>query len=420
MTAVSIIAATFHGNRGAEAMLSTTIGVLSENCGANLRFEVFSYYPRADRLLVSDPRVRIFSSTPAYLVLVLIPGALLHRLLTLLRWKAPQRWLPASVRALAGSRAHLCLAGVSFIDGRAKFLPFNIATLWPAMILGVPVIKLSQAMGPFRTWPNRPLARLFLGHCRFVFTRGQVTQSHLEGLLGTAGTYGRSDDVAFLFEERFCISRPAPGLDPLLERLETLRGQGRLIIGICPSAVIARRAAADGHDYPDWMARLVSELVAMGHAVAVYPNATRDPEETRLHNNDLPLLRRILSRLDPIVSASVVGFEASWNAAQIHGILRACDVHAVSRFHAMVGSLVAGVPVLVLGWSHKYLEVMELFRQDDMVFDGSEMDLRGTLDQIRLLIRERRERRERILAALPEVRALAHWQFERVIAWMEP
>jgi polysaccharide pyruvyl transferase WcaK-like protein len=418
--AVSIIAATFHGNRGAEAMLSTTIGVLAERHGSDLRYEVFSYYPTADRQLVDDPRVRIHSSTPAHLVLVLFPGAVLHRLFSLLRWKGPQRWLPASVRALAGSRVHLCLAGVSFIDGRAKFLPFNIATIWPAMVLGVPVVKLSQAMGPFRSWPNRPLARLFLGGCRFVNTRGDVTQHHLEGLLGGSGAYGRSDDVAFLFEERFCISRPAVGLESSLKLLQEQRAQGRLIIGVCPSVVIARRAVAEGRDYPGWIAGLIAELVARGHGVALYPNATRDLEETRLHNNDLPLLREILTRLDPAVATSVVGFEGSWNAAQIHRILAACDVHAVSRFHAMVGSLVAGVPVLVLGWSHKYLEVMERFQQSEMVFDGSDLDLPRTLAQIERLVAERQERHARIVAALPAVRALARVQFDGVSALIAP
>jgi colanic acid/amylovoran biosynthesis protein len=42
------------------------------------------------------------------------------------------------------------LAGVSFIDGREKFLPFNILTILPAMLLGVPVVKFAQAMGPSR------------------------------------------------------------------------------------------------------------------------------------------------------------------------------------------------------------------------------------------------------------------------------
>lgn len=420
MSSVAIIAATFHGNRGAEAMLSTAVGVLSERCGPQLHFEVFSYYPRVDRQLVNDPRVRIFSATPAHLVLVLLPGAVLHRLLGGLRLHRLQRLLPASVRALARSRALLCLAGVSFIDGRAKFLPFNIATIWPAMILGVPVVKLSQAMGPFRTWPNRPLAHWFLSRCHRLHTRGEVTQRHVAGLLGSGGCYGRSDDVAFLFEGRFGLSTPAPGLDGRLAALQALRERGRPIVGVCPSAVIARRAAAAGHDYPRWLAALITDLVGLGHGVALYPNATRGPEETRLHNNDLPLLRATLSHLDPAVAGSVVGFEDGWNAAQIHRILGACDVHAVSRFHAMVGALVVGVPVLVMGWSHKYLEVMERFGQADMVFDGADLDRPRTVALIQRLIAERAERRVRIVAALPEVQALASRQFDAVQPLLTP
>lgn len=420
MSAVSIIAATFHGNRGAEAMLSTTVGVLSERCGPQTRFEVFSYYPDADRQLVNDPRVRIFSSTPAYLVLVLVPGALLHRLLGGLRLHRLQGLLPASVRALARSRALLCLAGVSFIDGRAKFLPFNIATIWPAMILEVPVVKMSQAMGPFRSWPNRPLAHWFLSRCHRLHTRGAVTHRHVAALLGSSGSYGRSDDVAFLFEGRFCLSTPAPGLDGRLAALQALRDRGRSIIGVCPSAVIARRAAAEGNDYPLWMAAVIADLVGMGHGVALYPNATRGRGETRLHNNDLPLLQTILARLDPAVAEAVVGFEDGWNAAQIHRILGACDIHAVSRFHAMVGALVVGVPVLVMGWSHKYLEVMERFGQADMVFDGADLDRPRTVALVQRLLGERADRRDRIVAALPEVKALASLQFDAVQDLLAP
>ncbi len=420
MSSVAIIAATFHGNRGAEAMLSTTIGVLADRCGPQTRFEVFSYYPEADRELVSDPRVRIFSSTPAYLVLVLAPGALLHRLLGGLRLHRLQGLLPASVRALARSRALLCLAGVSFIDGRAKFLPFNIATIWPAMVLQVPVVKMSQAMGPFRSWPNRPLAHWFLGRCHRLHTRGAVTQRHVADLLGPRGRYGRSDDVAFLFEARFCLSTPAPGLDGRLADLQALRDRGGSIIGVCPSAVIARRAAADGHDYPRWLAGLIAELVGLGHGVALFPNATRGGGETRLHNNDLPLLRETLTHLEPAVAASVVGFEDGWNAAQIHRILGACDVHAVSRFHAMVGALVVGVPVLVMGWSHKYLEVMERFGQADMVFDGADLDRPRTVALIQQLLAERAVRRNAIVAALPDVQALASLQFDAVQDLLAP
>ena len=101
MSSVAIIAATFHGNRGAEAMLSTAIGVLSERGGPQLRFEVFSYYPTVDRQLVNDPRVRIFSSTPAHLVLVLLPGAALRGVLGAHRLQLDHRRLARGFRAIA-------------------------------------------------------------------------------------------------------------------------------------------------------------------------------------------------------------------------------------------------------------------------------------------------------------------------------
>jgi len=81
---------------------------------------------------------------------------------------------------------------------------------------------------------------------------------------------------------------------------------------------------------------------------------------------------------------------------------------------------VAGVPVLVLGWSHKYLEVMERFQQSEMVFDGSDLDLPRTLVQIDRLIAERQDRHARIVSALPAVQALARIQFDGVSALIGP
>ena len=53
---ISIIGGTFWGNRGAESMLATTIGMISR-AFPDARFVVFSYYPEKDRQLVRDNRV---------------------------------------------------------------------------------------------------------------------------------------------------------------------------------------------------------------------------------------------------------------------------------------------------------------------------------------------------------------------------
>lgn len=415
MKEVSVIAATFYGNRGAEGMLATTISRLRERCGENLVFNVFTYYPKRDRQLVSDRRIVIHSSTPTYLILVLVPGALLFRLFGFFRLSVLRQLLPQSVKSLARSQALVCLAGVSFVEGRTKFIPFNIATILPAMLVDIPVIKFAQAMGPFESQPNRLAAKLFLGRCQHIFARGEKTNSYLRDLFGDKSFYQRADDVAFLFKPEDCLSAPAAGLEQRLLDLNAQRQTGRIIVGVCPSMVIAIRAKAAGWNYRQHMQDLLKGLVDRGYSIALYPNATRGEDMDKTHNNDLPLLQEILQGLDSRISEHVIGFSGSLNAAQIHLIVNACDVQAVSRFHAMVAALTLSVPVMVIGWSHKYLEVMERFAQQDMVLDYKAGDVEPIIHCIEKLVFERHERSAKIAAALPAVQHSSNIQIDYLV-----
>src|SRR5690606_35628930 len=115
-----------------------------------------------DRRLVDDPRIHIHSATPLALVTWLFPLALVFGLLARVGGRGVLRFAPAAIRALGESICLVDLAGVSFIDGREKFLPFNILTLLPAWLLGTPIAKMPQAMGPFDRTVNRRAARLVL------------------------------------------------------------------------------------------------------------------------------------------------------------------------------------------------------------------------------------------------------------------
>jgi len=55
--------------------------------------------------------------------------------------------LTGSVKSLSESDAVLDIGGLPFLMGGLIFLPYNILTLWPAILLKVPVIKMSQAAG---------------------------------------------------------------------------------------------------------------------------------------------------------------------------------------------------------------------------------------------------------------------------------
>ena len=412
MIDVALVGATFYGNRGAEAMLTTTIALLRQR-HPNLGFNVYSYYPAKDRASISDDHVRVFSSTPAQLVLALLPLALLYVLLGIPGLRGLRRSLPESIQALARSKALICLAGVSFIDGREKFLPFNIATILPAMLLGVPVIKFAQAVGPFEKRANRLAARLFLTRCAKVFTRGAVTQSHLEDRFDGA-FFERANDVAFSFRPEYSLTRGDVVVDAIVQRAESSRAAGATVVGICPSVVVAQRRAAHGRDYAGEVAALVASLQGAGRSIVVFPNATRGDDPDKTHNNDLPLLADVRDRLPDDVRSDVTVVDASVNASDVHRVIAACDVVITSRFHAMVGALVCAKPVLVLGWSHKYREVMALFDLEEHVFDDSIADLAALVHMVDDLIEHAAELSAQIARRLPAVQALASHQVDYV------
>lgn len=414
MTEVSMIAATFHGNKGAEAMLSTTIGMLRKR-GCAETFHVFTYYPERDRQLVSDEAVVFHSSTPLYLVLVLNPLALLFALCKLLRLRFALRAFPDSVTALARSKCLICLAGVSFVNGREKFIAFNVATLLPAVFLGTPIVKFSQALGSFEGRINRLCARLFLPRLTKIFARGDRTLGHLSGIFGETELIERANDVAFLFEADFTLSRSqAPEFSERLSRLKTLSQNSTRVVGICPSVVVERKSRANGVDYVALVAELVKQAAATGACVVLFPNAARADDPGAEHNNDLPLIKKILALLDAPSRKQTVQFDIAVNAGEIHEVIKACDVLAVSRFHAMIGALANTKPVMVIGWSHKYLEVMELFEQADMVADFEGANAQAVSEGLTQLFDTSAARAAQIAQHLPTVRAGSTRQFDYV------
>lgn len=406
----SIIAATCYGNRGAQAMLETVVGRLSRE-RPGLRFNAFSYYPEEDRGLVRDPRVTVYSSTPAALVLWLLPWSLLFGVARLLLGRRVLRLAPASIRALGESTALVDVAGVSFIDGREKFLPFNVLTILPARLLGVPVAKMSQAMGPFEGLVNRLSARCFLPACKMVWARGERTHQHLAQAAFPGLRFAQADDIAFNHESSYSLtSEDGGGVDRLSALLAQARQQPgvRGLVGICPSSVVAAKARRGEGAYEPALVELIEGLAGHGLAVVLFPNATRAGSGDAERNNDLPLMRRLAAAVagSGRVPAPVV-LDLDLNATAIKQVIGLTDVVVVSRFHAMVGALSIGVPPAVLGWSHKYEEVMARFGLEANVLDYKQLAGTDLLSRACALFEERETVRTQILERLPQVKQSA-------------
>ena len=419
---VAIIAGTISGNRGAEAMLTTCIGRVREE-HPDARFVAYSYYPESDRTLNLDPEVTVQSSTPEALVLLHFPFALLGGLFRVLRLSALVRFLPRTVRDLAGCDVLLDVAGVAFIDGREKFLPFNVLTIWPAMLLGVPVVKMSQALGPFDGTANRLAAKLFLPRCTRIFARGARTRENLDQLGLDAPPVADAADIAFSHEAEFGLSHEnVDHEEKLLAALASMQESDRLVVGVCPSSVVASKAAARDWDYAATLAGVCDKAVEDGHAVLLFPNATRERSGEKLRNNDLPVIAETIAKLSPQTaeSGAVIAVEHDLAAASIKHLLAACDVTLVSRFHAMVGSLACRVPVGVVGWSHKYLEVMDQFGLGEYVLDHSGGDSAAIAGLLDTLLAERPKIEAAIDEHLDSVRLSSASQFRFVNELLAP
>lgn len=391
-------------------MLETVVGRLRE-AEPGLAFNVFSYYPAADRRLIDDPRVHVFSSTPAALAAWLLPWSMVFGLLRLLFGRRAFRFAPAAIRALGRSAALVDLAGVAFIDGREKFLPFNVLTLLPAWFLGTPVVKMPQAVGPFRRPANHLAARLFLPRCRMVWTRGAGTHAHLVEARFPGLRFAQADDIAFNYQERWSLTHEGEAsLDAWFAQLDEQRSHSgvRGVIGVCPSSVVAVKSRKEGGAYEPVMVDLIVELSRMGFLVVLFPNATRNDAGEAERNNDLPVMRRLRDGcLAKGIRQAPLLVDFDINASGIKRVIARMDVVLVSRFHAMVGALSLAVPPVVLGWSHKYAEVMARFGLQEYVMDYQRLGLPALRGAVEDVFERREAFASGIRERLPEIKRSA-------------
>ncbi|MES9974621.1 polysaccharide pyruvyl transferase family protein [Candidatus Thiodiazotropha sp. LNASS1] len=410
MKTISIIAATVSGNRGAEAMLTTTIGRIRDRY-PEANFNIYSYYPKRDRKLINDSRIKVYSADPLYLVTVLLPCSLLLMLLNSLHLKILARLTPESTRSLGSSDVLIDLAGVAFIDGREKFLPYNVLTLVPAFLLDTPVVKFSQAAGPFNNPLNHFLARHTLSRIDQIFARGATTHQHLQSLLLDTCYVEPVADVAFLHQPQDMISDESrQQLAALSNRLQR---EDRELIGICPSSVLAAMSQRQDNSYHHQIATLCRQLIAHGYAILLYPNATRKDEMSKLRNNDLPVIRDIVNQVegDNHESAPIYYVDFDLNTPGIKLLMSYCRLVMVSRFHAMIAALASGQPVIVLGWSHKYQEVMDFFGLGDLVFDFNQLNSELMMETIRHTLDNEPSIRQKINQQQKHAKASAYKQF---------
>ena len=412
---VGIIGATLWGNRGAEAMICTTIGKIKKSF-PNAKFIVFSYFPKIDRKLINKKRsnVIIADATPLALVIKHFPFAVFDRLLRLIGLRFPQKIMPISTRLLSELDVLIDVFGISFSDGREKFLPFNILSNWPAMLMKIPVVKLAQGLGTYKNSVNRFCAKWILGSCTKVFARGAYSFKYTSQL-GIKENLDQASDIAFLYEPEYSLTDENNDyVKTVVKKLDELRNAKQKILTLSVSSVVNSKCENRGIDYTNIMAQISSHYIEKGYAIVLFPNATRASLDSS-RNNDIPIIKNIAGMIDLQYRKSLVEIINDINSESLRKLLNKTDFLIASRFHAMIGGLALSKPTMVLGWGHKYREILDSFNITNWAFDYTNLSKDSLIEQIDSFIAQSGDIQKRIVENLPDVVKSAQHQFN----WLE-
>ena len=396
---IATIGAAFSANKGAASMLRATIDDIRRT-HPHAEFDVLTTYPEVDRLVVDDPKIRVVSLTPIQLAGLAFPLGVLAALSSFL--KIPRRFWArtTALRALCEADVVIDLAGISFVSGRGTLtLGYNVLMTGLPLLFGRPVVKGSQAMGPFTSPAVRFSARKVLPRLSQVTARGDITHENLKGLSLQNVVSGA--DLAFLLNATSEDQRQAEILVPIQEKT---------VVGVVPSQVVCNYSERTKGTYVQDMVQMIDALQNLGHQVVLLPHSIQlDKPASKM--NDLPLTQEICAQ----VSAPPLVVDTDESPGTLRAIIERCDLLITSRFHAMISSLATATPTLVIGWSHKYREVLAQFDQDDAAIDYRDLKVEEVVERCELLLEEKKHRSETIRNHLPKVTESARSGLKKVL-----
>lgn len=392
---IGIIGATFAGNRGAEAMVRTVIDQISKDY-PDCVFHVLSYLPKEDMNEDIPDNCFIEDARPMMLSTFWFAWGILAKVI-------PCRCMPLAkhkngMPALTKLDIIVDVFGVSFMDNRLKFIPFNVLSLWPFLLAGVPVFKLSQAMGPFEKLLNRWSAKWVFTRLILLVARGKHTRQLLEDKGLWTDNCIESADIAFLFGE---------------DKLPPPYHSRDNAVAIIPSSVVEAKL-------PGYRSKLISlahKILDRGYHLKVVAHSWRNGSLGG-RNNDMGLAMSIYDELSPVWKDAVSLVGRGYNAAKLKCEISRCQWVLTSRFHGMVSALSTGTPVFVIGWSHKYEEVLELFGQSQWALPYNAFEPDKVWSLIEQMDASRHEIAEQILLKRQAVMDSSSLQFKSLLDYL--
>lgn len=326
----------------------------------------------------------------------LLMWALLSAGLGRLLLRVAHRVLPGEVAAefSALARADLVVSvGGGYLRGGAD-LPSDISValllfpLWAAQCFGVPVVFAPESYGPFGTRFQRAAARRVLGRAAVVSAREDISLRLLADEGVPERILRRDVDSAFAFSGRAERAwRTELGVP----------GDARLVLVTARDYLPAAQQSA----FEAAVAAALGRVLADEHAhVVLAPQVT-----CAYHADDDRIVQRRIAalaahpRLHSVEDAEITHHE-------IMSLYAAADLMIGTRFHSVIFSLVAHVPVIAISYERKGRGIMRDLGLEHWVIDMADVtaeNLGVLYDELRAAEHYRTE----LAALIPAYRARA-------------
>lgn len=370
-------------NKGAEAMLLTICEELRRRLPATVFY--------AEVSASEYEKAREYDIEP---VPVPKPEGLISRILFKYRVQQLMAMLPLCIQRLFDHvlvprlcdtiTADLVLdaSGYAYHD---RTLLLMLTTSAYAQQVDAPYICLPQAWGPFNTRAGKMAVNRILQHARIVYARDRVSFKFLS--VGAAANVRMMTDMALAFKAAQKISGTSTN------------SKMRPMIGVSPNMRVYDRTSGEGaqNGYVKTLVAIIQHCIEkFGCNIRLISNQTF-PSGDKM--DDRHLCEMIASQ----VQSEYCSYEARYyGAEEIWNQMKELDLLIGSRFHTLVFALDHAVPVVALGWSHKYAELLESFTLHDCSVRHDELsDSQRLFDVIDRAWEKRAETSEIISRHLP-------------------
>lgn len=214
---------------------------------------------------------------------------------------------------------------------------------------GKKVVLLPQAFGPFAGPGMKDVMRTIMEHADLVFARDDQSFAHLEDVL--PGKARKCPDFTNI------VRLPAYSSFPQLANRPCIIPNSKMIT--------MGRTTLDA--YASSLADAVTLLKNRGEAPFILIHEGKA---------DLEVAHAVGSRL-----ASPIEIVTTNDALEIKFLIGKCSMVISARFHGLVSALSQGVPVVAMGWSHKYEELLSDYGVHDLLADpNSPTDLASKIE----------------------------------------